>query len=145
MAWLIRRQQLSAPGRQIDQWIEEIRAGKKPDLPERTDYDHEILVKSGSFIVRTLKGDDGVEVRWDEIQGATAFKRDLLTTDQVCIAFQLNRGAFEIDEGMKGFADFCTAMAEQLPGSIPWTQWYVKIITPSFEMSVTPIFKRLEE
>jgi hypothetical protein len=139
------RRRLTAPSRQIDQWIEEIRSGKKPSVPERTHFDHELLVKSETFIVREVKTKRELEIRWEEIQASTAFKRDLLSTDQVCIAFQLNKGALEVNEEMKGFADFCTAMAEKLPGSIPWTEWYMNVTTPAFELCVTPIFQRSQE
>jgi len=136
---------INAPVRQIERYLKQLQAGERPELTERTDWDFEIALDPKGFAVVPLTGSDGspIFVKWDAITDAIAFKRDLFSTDQVCIAFRLSDSSeFEVHEEMKGWSELCEAIPNHLPGSPPWTDWYMEITTPAFELNPTPLFRR---
>lgn len=74
---------------------------------------------------------------------ATAFKRDLWSTDRLCIAFRLGDEMFvEVHEEMKGWDALCEALPLNLPGALAWGEWFMDITTPAFEPNFTPLFER---
>ena len=60
---------------------------------------------------------DSAELRWSEIEEVHAFKRDLLTTDLICLAFKkLGRNEYcEIHEEMAAYHDLLEMMQKSLP------------------------------
>ncbi len=144
-AIVVFRRWVSTPQRKIAKLFRQIEAGQMPEMPVRTDFDHEIALLSEGFTIIALKSPSAeiVTVRWDTVVDATAYKRDLWSTDQVCIAFELSDGTFvEAHEEMKGWSDLCSAMPEHLPGAPRWEQWFMNITTPAFEPNITPLFHR---
>jgi hypothetical protein len=136
---------MNSPARSVERYIEQLRAGERPHVPERTDWDFEIKLDSTGFAVASLKNGLGsmISINWDSIVEATAFKRDLWTTDRVCIAFHSSDGpGVEVHEEMKGWVELCEALPEHLPGSPQWSDWFMKITTPAFELNPTLLFRR---
>jgi len=133
---------INSPSRKIDRYIEQLRAG---EIPERTEWDHEIALGSNGFTIIPLadSSESPFSLEWDSVVEATAFKRDLFSTDRVCIAFRLiDETEVEVHEEMKGWTDFCDALPNHLPGAPPWTDWFMEITTPAFELNPTPLFSR---
>jgi hypothetical protein len=142
---LIARRWINSPSRKIDRYIEQLKAGEIPDIPERTEWDHEIALTSKGFTTIPLSNPSksAVSVEWDSVVEATVFKRDLFSTDQVCIEFRLlDDSRVEVHEEMKGWSDLCDALPNYLPGAPPWTDWFMTITTPAFELNPTPLFRR---
>lgn len=144
---LIAGRWISSPGRKIDRYIEQLRAGETPDVPERTDWDHEIFLNAKGFTIAPLSNssESPITVEWSSVLEATAFKRDLFSTDRVCIAFRLvDDSEIEAHEEMKGWSELCEALPAYLPGAPAWTEWFMEITTPAFELNPTPLFRHGE-
>lgn len=144
---LIARRWIHSPSRSIERVIKQLRAGERPHVPERTDWDFEIRLDPAGFAVVPIKNAAGspTSLTWDSIVEATAFKRDLFSTDRVCIAFHSSNGSgVEVHEEMKGWSELCEALPVHLPGSPAWTDWFMKITTPAFELNPTLLFRRGE-
>jgi hypothetical protein len=143
--WIFLKWRLAAPSRKTEKWVKQIGSGESAEVPGRANFDHALDVTSEGFVIMTLKapakGQVGVE--WSSIVAATAYKKDLITTDLVCVAFELEGGAFvEVHEEMKGWIEFCRAMPDCLPGAARWEQWFMQITTPAFEPCITQLFRR---
>jgi hypothetical protein len=142
---LIARYRINLPSRSIERYIEQVRTGEQPHFPERTDWDFEIRLDPVGVAVVPIKNsaEPPSSLTWDSIIEATAFKRDLFSTDRVCIAFHSSNGSgVEVHEEMKGWIELCEALPDHLPGSPPWTDWFMKITTPAFELNPTLLFCR---
>lgn len=142
---LIARRWINSPSRKVDRYIEQLRAGETPDIPERTEWDHEISLSSKAFTIVPLSdsSESPVSIEWSSVVEASAFKRDLFSTDRVCIAFRLTDDCeIEVHEEMKGWIELCDALPSNLPGAAAWTEWFMEITTPAFELNPTPLFRR---
>lgn len=83
-----------------------------------------------------------IEVRWEDVRRAIAYKRDLYTTDQITLAFELDRPDLplvELSEESPGFASLFGPMEEVL-GVSP--SWYLEIMLPAFEPTPRLLYDR---
>jgi hypothetical protein len=134
-----------SPVRRMEKLIRQIEAGKRPEIPVRTNYDHDLVLTEIGFEIRSLKKQppDFVSVVWAHITEASAYKRDLFSHDQVCIEFTIDdETSIEIHEEMRGFCDLCERIPAVLPGALVFSSWYMKITTPAFEPCLTRLFTR---
>lgn len=84
-----------------------------------------------------------VSTQWCEIDSATAFKRDELIVDCICLVFARQDGTFvEVDEEMEGWSEFTDALPTHLPECMPWEVWFFKVVSPAFAANPTRIFCR---
>ena len=144
---LIARRWIILPGRKIDRYVEQLQAGEALDIPERTGWDYEISLQSKGFTISPLSESSGssITIEWSTVVEATAFKRDLFTTDRVCIAFRITGySEVEVHEEMKGWVELCESLHTNLPGVPVWTDWYMEITTPAFKSKPTPLLRRDE-
>jgi hypothetical protein len=86
-------------------------------------------------------GAEKTTLRWADISRVIAFKRDRLTTDLLCLAFEalsLPPGVvLEVNEEVSGFADLVDQMIEHLE-VVP--DWRRRALVPAFARSTTVIF-----
>jgi|SRR2546427_48556 len=87
------------------------------------------------------KGDSS-ELRWSEVEEVHAYKRDLFTTDLICLAFKKcgREEYYEIHEEMAGYHD----LLEGLPSHLPkfTLEWFLEVAFPAFEAKHQIIWKR---
>jgi hypothetical protein len=77
---------------------------------------------------------------FDEIVRVTAFKRDEVTTDLICMEIHLANGEnIELHEDLDGFEEWMRHI-ESLPGITP--DWRCKVIQPPFATNETLLFER---
>ncbi|MBC2650541.1 hypothetical protein [Novosphingobium aerophilum] len=69
----------------------------------------------------------------------TAYKRDLMTVDLLCLLLELDEGVLEVHEDMRGYPAFEQAMFEAL-GLDP--EWKLGVLFPAFEARPTLIYQR---
>jgi hypothetical protein len=141
------RQWARSPKRQIEGWLRQIEAGEKPDFQVRTDYDYGLVLTDVGFEIQPLKAqaEETVRVEWERVNEANAYKRDLWSTDQICIAFKMEDEIFiEIHEEMRGFGEICEKLPVVLSGALSPSQWMMEITVPAFEPCLTPLFARSE-
>lgn len=142
---LIARWWLNSPIRTIERYIEQLRDGGTPDIPERREWDHEISPGTKGFTITPISdsSESPISLEWDSVVEAIAFKRDLFSTDRVCIVFRLTSGSeVEVHEEMKGWVALCDALPSNLSGSPALTAWFMEITTPAFAPNPTLLFHR---
>jgi hypothetical protein len=83
-------------------------------------------------------------VRWEDVARIQAYKLDLVTTDCICLLFELgpDRAPVQLSEEWPGFQDLFSPLAQRFP-TIP-ESWYVDIMTPAFEEKRTVLFEDAE-
>lgn len=79
------------------------------------------------------------EVSWDEVTRIFTFKRDLMTVDLMCLAFETSSAAVEIDEDMAGYGEVEAEMEQRL--SIE-PDWKLRVMFPAFAPNMEAIFER---
>lgn len=106
--------------------------------PEET----RIVPEPGGFAVLTTRG-RRLPVRWAGVRRVHAYKRDLFTVDEICVAFESDdlAGVLEVSEEWPGFADLFGPMESEL-GVSPG--WYMEIMSPPFETMHRVLFERAE-
>lgn len=145
VALLLLRHWIRRPVRSVEKFIRKIEAGERPDTPARTDYAVDLALIADGFEITALKGQPGdvVKVAWERVTEASAFKRDLISTDQVCIVFTMDDETFiEVHEEMRGFCELCERLPIALPGALVFSDWYLAITVPTFEPCLTRLFTR---
>ena len=145
MGLFVLRWWITSPQRTVDRWLRQLKAGQKPKSPVKTDFDNDLVLTDDGFEIRPLKGqtDKVLQVVWRRVTEANAYKRDLWSTDQVCIAFTFDDETFvEIHEEMRGFATLCEQLPTVLPGALPFESWYMNITGPAFEPCLTRLYSR---
>jgi len=134
---------LTSPGREIEKLVRQIRAGERPDFPERRTFDHDIrITETGFEIIPVRKHFEEVcRCDWTSVRRVTAFKEDLVTTDCVCLAFELPDGsAIAANEEMGGWLELCDALPAHLPGTPLWEKWRMAVALPAFAPCITPLY-----
>jgi hypothetical protein len=113
--------------------------GARADYPLYADHriSHD---RDGLTLARHPSGEIVGRLVWSEVRRATAFKRDLVTTDLACIEFELASGSFEINEEIPGWQGLVDLLDQYLPGARPYAEWWPEVVKPPFEARKTPIF-----
>jgi hypothetical protein len=101
----------------------------------------EIVVTTAGFLKR-LRGRELFRVRWQDVQEVRAYKRDLLTTDLVCLGFRDTEDDeyYEVHEEMTGFDQLRTRLLEVFP-TIP-SGWFENVMRPAFATNLMVLFRR---
>ena len=91
--------------------------------------------------IRGVKG-AASELRWSEVEEVHAYKRDLLTTDLICLAFKKSGSEeyYEIHEEMAGYHDLLEVLRNRLPKFT--LEWMFDVAVPAFETKHQIIWKR---
>jgi hypothetical protein len=145
VALLLLRYWFRSPVRSVERIIRQIEAGERTDLPARTNYDYDLVLTGQGFEIRAFKEHtaDIVSVAWERVTEASAYKRDLWSTDQICIAITMDDETFiEIHEEMRGFCDLCERLPAVLPSALAFGSWYQEMTVPAFEPCLTRLFTR---
>ena len=81
-------------------------------------------------------------VRWEEVDKVLAFKRDLLTSDEVCLAFEIGDSdtVFEVNEGVGSFWDLVARVKEVFPDSEQ--DWEETVVNPAFAENSAVLYER---
>ncbi|MES2864893.1 MAG: hypothetical protein V4666_12285 [Bacteroidota bacterium] len=89
----------------------------------------------------TLKYEDfNITVKWEEITQLNAYKKDLITIDQIEMEIVRGEKYFVISEELPGWFQFIIKTKEVFP-TIP-KDWEIKIIQPAFAKNYTNIYKK---
>ena len=118
---------LSRAARRLDRWAHE-RNAPRLETDDR-----------GFTILRRWR--KPVTVRWDEIAGLVAWKRDELTTDLLCISVDCpgRDVQYVVHEEMVGFERWQDTMERVLSVD---PAWYRNVVFPAFAANVTRIYRR---
>jgi len=103
-------------------------------LKHRREPDPQIQFEPDGFVlVSSVDRQVVASVRWSEVTSIRTYKLDLLTTDCICLLFELHneKPPVQVSEEWSGFADMFEALARAFPG-IP-RDWYMEVMSPAFE------------
>jgi hypothetical protein len=131
----------------LDKAVAEIKKGKKitdEDLTQLEDKTNGIIevTNSGFNIVNKNRS---IYVCWDNIDEIVSFKRDLWTTDLICLGFLKNQkeSAIVIHEEMHGFLDLRRKIELKIPEfKERFHKWLFS--TPAFDGTVFTLWKNTE-
>ncbi len=82
--------------------------------------------------------------RWADIERVKAFKRDLITIDDLCVAFTLaDDTSITLSEYVAGFADLLGVLPQHLPGCPAPQLWWAKVAHPAFATNHIVLWDRI--
>jgi len=70
---------------------------------------------------------------WASVERAEVFKRDLLTTDLICLVFFCGPELIEVNEEMPGWKALLRNAELHLPAMTPSSEWQGSVMKPAFE------------
>ena len=79
-------------------------------------------------------------VKWQDVNGAVAFKRDCYTVDQIRIGFTTEKGGIVVTEDMEGWEALIDLLPSYLPGTLDSADWWGKVAQPPFATNPTTLF-----
>ncbi|HCE10090.1 MAG TPA: hypothetical protein DEQ40_16105 [Oxalobacteraceae bacterium] len=101
---------------------------------------YKVVTESEGFVLIGT-GVERVYVPWLAVREITAYKLDLITTDEVRLRFDLDILPFsiEVSEEMEGFEDFKTTVERyfQFSGG-----WWSQVLQPPFARNECVLFQR---
>lgn len=80
------------------------------------------------------------EVKWSEVNGVIAYKRDLYIVDLACLGFTTAEGAVEVNEEMEGWTKITNALPVYLPGTPGRADWWNTVVQQPFAANPTILF-----
>jgi hypothetical protein len=99
---------------------------------------------SGDTDCLRMKNDkgDSWELQWREVEEVHAFKRDLFSSDLICLAFKKTgkEEYYEIHEEMAGYHDLLEILPTRLPKFT--SDWFSRVAFPAFKGNHRIIWKR---
>lgn len=125
---------------------ERLRREEAAGIPPRPkDYHYSLSVNSQGLTVSNLREEkkQPVTLTWAEIVGATAFKRDLLTVDCICLFLARSDGTgVEVNEEMARWEGLVESLPLHLVGCRPYGDWFPQVAFPAFETNEIRVFER---
>lgn len=97
-----------------------------------------ITYHADGFMIKL--GELPTHVGWKDITAISAYKVDLMTTDEVCICVKIGEDCFVLTESTPGYHYWITQMEEMLEDVN--MNWYEQVIAEPFETRHTIIYKR---
>ncbi|MBN2473827.1 MAG: hypothetical protein JXB62_04425 [Pirellulales bacterium] len=116
-------------------------------LGKDVEHPHEIVLNQDSVCVKWINGRNETEsasFQWRDVLMVDTFKRDYLTVDCICLAFETPDGWIEVNEDMKGWPEFLQAVEPNLPGFPSQEKWWHEVMIPVFEINHSTLWKRVE-
>lgn len=136
------RKALDDARRKIERREREAAAGVPPSP---SDYRYSLTFDASGFTIADIRDrkPTTATARWVDVRRATAFKRDLLAVDCICVSFNLADDVeLEVDEDMAGWKRLVEVLPEHLPGCKPFSDWYPTVAFPPFATNALEIYVR---
>jgi hypothetical protein len=130
-----------------DRTVARIVANAKAGKPIQRDYKLEIVFGDKEFwVVSLMDGKKSPSIKWNEVEKAVAFKRDLWAVDQICVFIsRSDNTGIELDEEMKNWSEFIDALPKFLPNCKPSAAWFLDVAFPAFAENFTELYNRSAE
>ena len=84
----------------------------------------------------------GEVMPWANVRRVTAFKRDELTTDLICLTFSDGEISIEVHEEMSGWEELMREIPIRLSGALPEDQILAAVVQPPFATNLTVVYDR---
>jgi len=97
-------------------------------------------IEMGTSGFDILDGNIQQSILWGDIVEVSAYKRDLITIDQLCLHLILRHGAeVTVNEDFEGFWDWLTKLETQLGIG---AEWRTQVLYPAFRENRQTIYRR---
>ena len=105
---------------------------------------NDTIKQDAGFAVKNDKDKElPTQMLWGEVFRATAYKRDMFSTDLICVFLsRADQTGIEILEEMNNWIDFITSLPKRLPDCKPVESWLQQITVPAFATNITELFLR---
>jgi len=127
----------------VDKTVDKLLKGETKSDPRRLENPKygSVIGDANGIRIRGSKG-SSLELLWNEIEEVHAFKRDMLTTDLICLAFKKSgkEEYYEIREEMAGYHDLLEMISKKLLGFN--LDWFPDVAFPAFATNHRIIWKR---
>lgn len=84
----------------------------------------------------------GEVMLWSDVRRVTAFKRDELTTDLICLRLSGGDVSLEVNEEMSSWKELMREIAIHLPGAMTEDQILAAVVKPPFATTPTVVYDR---
>jgi hypothetical protein len=126
----------------VDRILADIRSGKPSPIRE---YKLGLKMTDEALVVSELDREEPrqTSLHWADITRAQVYKRDLLTTDMICLVLERADGTgLELnEEDYQGWNELLEQLPKRLPGSVE--NWWCDVAFPAFATNEKTIFQRL--
>lgn len=115
--------------------------------PSPRDYHYAITFDSIGLTVDNLRSRnrESIQMLWQEVCRAIAFKRDWGTVDCICLFLVRGDGTgIELNDEMARWKSLIEVLPKLLPGCKPWSEWFPVVAFPVFSTNATEVFARVE-
>ena len=86
---------------------------------------------------------ENIQIHWNEVLSASAFKVDLMSVDCICIELELTEERkIELNEEMKDWDSLVEALPTYLLGFKKSEEWFSEVAFPAFETNLTPLYTK---
>jgi hypothetical protein len=82
-------------------------------------------------------GGDICSFAWSEVRRIVAYKRDLITTDQVCLEFELGDRTCIADEEASGWEELTSQMTKRFSLD---AEWLARVVQPAFATNMAVLW-----
>ena len=110
----------------IKRFIEKLSTAGEPVWPP-------ITVEPSGFRTRDRT------IQWSDIKSVSAFKRDMITIDDIWFQLEVADGHVMLCEEQPGFNDWVLALEEQFPSVVAWQD---RVVQPPFVENFTFLYSR---
>jgi hypothetical protein len=109
-------------------------------------FDLSVVCNIDELLIQGLKsGTESVRLAWREIAKVSAYRRDLFSTDLICVFFAKNDDTgVEIHEQVNGWIKFIESLSAHLPGCKPVEAWLWDNPTPAFATNLVQLYFRID-
>jgi hypothetical protein len=107
-------------------------------LPRR--HGATLAADDDGLTIRTHPRAPETRCRWQDVERAFVFKRDLYTTDLVCLALVTSDGILEVNERDEGWPALVAVLEERLPGCESFATWFLEVIHEPFAPRARQIY-----
>jgi hypothetical protein len=79
---------------------------------------------------------------WGKVRRVVTYKDDLLTTDLICLEFEVEGGlVYLAHDEAPGFEQLCTDMVKAIPAIN--SNWFLEVMQPAFEKNFTVLHEKM--
>src|SRR5687768_14351821 len=83
-------------------------------------------------------------MEWSAVQEVATFKKDLLTTDLICLEFIAGDRRVLVHEEIDGWEGLVEALPRHLSGFPAFGEWFPLVAHPAFATCWLPLFPQFE-
>ncbi len=130
--------------RKHKKYMNDLKEGKLPEVSLEDPKNGVIEIIENGFSISFKQKKETINkiINWNHIKEIIAYKRDLFTTDLICIGFHLtgDGNLYEVHEEMLGYKKLAETIESRF--EVNPKDWWSKVAFPAFETNATVIWQK---